>query len=75
MPETETFTEEEVSQYLDDPIVTDDHSLGTMETCIRVIGKYEEGDPRRSLTMVKAACDNIAEWADDYGVVMDFRVN
>jgi hypothetical protein len=74
MPQTETFTEEEVSAYLDDPIVTDDHSLSIIDTAVRVIGKYEPGHMLRSEAMVTAAMQNIAEWAGDYGVEVTFTV-
>jgi hypothetical protein len=74
MPQTESFTEEEVSGYLDDPIVTDDHSLGDISTCVRVIGRYEPGNMLRSEAMVTAAMESIASWASDYGVEVDFIV-
>jgi hypothetical protein len=74
MPQTESFTEEEVSSYLDDPIVTDDHSLGDISTCVRVIGKYEPSNMLRSEAMVTAAMESIASWASDYGVEVDFTV-
>lgn len=68
---TATFTEEEVSAYLDDPIVTDDHQPGCIDTAVRIISKFETDDPRRNEAMVYAAAESIMSWASDYGVVFD----
>lgn len=73
--ETKTFTEQEVSEYLGDPIVTDDHSLASIDTCIRVIGRHDVSEPLRNVALVQAACASIESWCGDFGVNMDFDVD
>jgi len=74
MTTTKTFSPDEVSAYLRDPIVTDDHDLGDIKVCLRVIGSHAADDPDRDPDMVEAAMQNIAEWAEDFGVDVDFEV-
>jgi len=74
MTTTKTFSADEVSAYLRDPIVTDDHDLGDIKTCLRVIGSHEVTDPDRDTDMVTTAMQNIAEWAEDFGIDIDFEV-
>lgn len=71
---TKTFTAEEVSTYLGDPIVTDDHDLADIKVCLRVIGRHSADAFERDPEMVEAAMQNIAEWAEDFGVDIGFEV-
>jgi hypothetical protein len=69
--ETQTFTVQEVSEYLDDPIVTDDHSLGCIDTCIRVIAKYPADSEDRNEALVAAAAESLFDFLGDFGVEVE----
>lgn len=72
--QTKTFTPEEVSAYLGDPIVTPDHDLSIITTAISVIGRYPLDSEDRDPDMVDTAMSHIQDWAGDYGVKFDFVV-
>jgi len=65
-----TFPEDEIARYLGDDTPTDDHTLGDIHTAVRVISRYEQGDPLRNQMMVLGAMGNILSWAHDYGVIV-----
>ena len=66
--ETKKFTVEEISAYLDDPIVTDDHNLAMIDTCIRIISKYSTDVEDRNEEMVAAAAESLFDFLGDFGV-------
>src|SRR5580765_4038786 len=66
--QTQTFTQEEIADYLDDLPATDEHELGLIMTCVRIIGKYEPSVEDRNVEMVEAATQSLMDWMGEYGV-------
>lgn len=57
-----------IQEYLQDWTPTYDATLGSIETCVRIIGCYEPNDEQRNEELVQAAFESICSWAGDYGV-------
>jgi len=66
-----TFGPEEVAAYLGDTVVTDDHDLSTITTCLKVIGRYPTENELRDPAIIEAAVEGLASWMEDNGVLIE----
>lgn len=62
------YTTEEIQTYLDDFTPTYEPDLGSIDTCVRIIARYEPGRHERDAELQQQALDSILSFAADYGV-------